>query len=134
MSDRPIIVKPHEISVPPPRAVTVRNASLTNALVQKPEAALALLNMVAPVQLTDVSIDERGSVTIENDGFIKAMRAIPGVVSRPGGLEANNGLCGAGCGAEAITARPPIDPFANNGLCGAGCGGAEDLPVTKRRG
>jgi hypothetical protein len=133
MSDRPIIVKPHEIAVPPPRAVTVRNASLTNALVHKPDAALALLNMVAPVQLEDVSIDERGSVTIENDAFIKAIRAIPGVVTRPGGLEAGNGLCGAGCGAEAIGTKP-LDLAANNGLCGAGCGAEEIGGGINRRG
>lgn len=132
MSDRPIIVKPHEILVPPPRSVTVRNASLTSALIKKPEAALALLNMVAPVQLDDISIDERGSVMVENEAFIKAIRAIPGMVTRPGGIEANNGLCGAGCGAEAIAAKP-VDPFANNGLCGAGCG-AEDLAAVRRQG
>jgi hypothetical protein len=131
MSDRPIIVKPHEIAAPPPRGVTVRNASLTNALVHKPEAALALLSMVAPVALDDVSIDERGSVIIENDAFIKAIRTIPGVVTKPGGLEANNGLCGAGCGAEAIGMRP-ADLAANNGLCGAGCG-AEDIADAVKR-
>jgi hypothetical protein len=99
MSDRPIIVKPHEIAAPPPRAVTVRNSSLTNALVHQPDAALALLNMIAPVHLDDVSIDERGNVLIENEGFIKAIRAVPGFV-KPGEAEAGNIVCGVGCGAE----------------------------------
>jgi hypothetical protein len=88
--------------------------------------------MVAPVELDDVSIDERGSVVIENDGFIKAIRTIPGVVTKPGGLEANNGLCGAGCGAEASIGVRPADLAANNGLCGAGCG-AEDIADSVKR-
>ena len=134
MSDRPIIVKSHEITAPPPRGVTVRNASLTNALVHKPEAALALLNLVAPVQLDDVSIDERGSVIIENEAFIKAIRAIPGVVTRPGGLDANNGICGAGCGAEAIGGGVrPADLVAGNGICGAGCGAEDIADAVKKR-
>lgn len=133
MSDRPIIVKPHEIAAPPPRGVTVRNASLVNALVHKPDAALALLNMVAPIELDDVSIDERGGVIIENDAFIKAIRTIPGIVTRPGELEANNGLCGAGCGTQAIGMRP-ADLAANNGLCGAGCGAEDVGDAVKRRG
>jgi hypothetical protein len=101
MSDRPIIVKPHEIAAPPPRAVTVRNSSLTNALVHQQEAALSLLNMIAPIQLDDVSIDERGNVLIENDAFIKAIRALPGIV-KPGEAEAGNFICGLGCGADSL--------------------------------
>jgi hypothetical protein len=133
MSDRPIIVKSHEVAVPPPRAVTVRNASLSNALVRKPDEALALLNMVAPVQLEDISIDERGSVLIENEEFIKAIRAIPGAVTKPE-LAAGNFICGAGCGVEAIgTMRPTVDAAAGNFICGAGCGVTEDLGGAVKR-
>jgi hypothetical protein len=120
MSDRPIIVKPNEVAIPPPRAVTVRNASLSNALVRKPDEALTLLNMVAPVRLEDISIDERGSVLIENEEFIRAIRAIPGAVTKPG-LAAGNFICGAGCGKEEVNIRT-VDAAAGNFICGAGCG------------
>lgn len=139
MTNRPILVKPQEIAVPPPRAVTVRNASLVNAFVQKPQEALELLGMVAPVKLDEISIDERGYLTVENEEFIRALRAVPGVVTgRPGGLAEGNGICGAGCGEMGSIVTRPIDPLANNGICGAGCGAqagtVQDPAITKRRG
>jgi hypothetical protein len=65
-----IIVRSDNISEPAPGSVAFDNPVLRNLLVQKQPAALEwLASRVAPVDVSKISIDEKGRVVIADKAF-----------------------------------------------------------------
>jgi hypothetical protein len=98
----PITIKSEHAEVAGSTA-RLRSAALATHLIQNQSGALGVLEQIAPVKASDISIDDQGRVIVDNDAFASALRK-----SIDLGTAADNHGCGLGCAAEPgdIAARP----------------------------
>src|SRR2546421_103547 len=93
-----INIRPANITQPEGGTVVFENAVLRNLLVQHPEAAKEwLATRVAPVDVSKISIDDRGRVVIADSTFADAIKkklAAPHIAGAEAGDTAcSNGAC-----------------------------------------
>ena len=66
-----------DVSIGADGKARLMSASLIHGLVKTPKSTLSLLgNVVAPITLDDISIDELGRVVVDNQPFVASVRAL----------------------------------------------------------
>lgn len=97
----PIIIRSNNAEVAGSKAV-ITSPALATHLIQNQAAALDVLHQVAPVNASDISVDEQGRVVISNANFANTLGSRMKL-----GAAADNHGCGVGCSKVADQA---IDP------------------------
>jgi hypothetical protein len=71
--------------------VIIKNTDLITGLIVDKDRAIAALSAISPISLSDITVDDYGTVIVTNAAFKRKIESlIPG---GPGGLGTNNG-CG----------------------------------------
>lgn len=87
--EEPVRIRPQDVQV------SLTSPELVNALIRNREEALRFLSdEVAPVDISDVSVDVEGRVIIENPQFLRALQEQSRDVDPQALL---NYICGFGC-------------------------------------
>ncbi|MEO3863134.1 hypothetical protein [Acrocarpospora sp. B8E8] len=86
-----VLVQFPEIDIPPADSALIDSPSLMDQLIRNQESTLRFLSEeIAPVDVEQVSVDNRGRVVISNQRFREVLLV---KLSTPA-PESNNGLCG----------------------------------------
>ena len=96
MAAGPVTIKSENMEIVGSTAALTSSALATH-LIQTPADALQLLGQVAPVNVSDISIDDQGRVVVDNPAFASALQQ-----SIDAALEKDNGICGFKCSAADI--------------------------------
>jgi hypothetical protein len=103
VSASPIIITSKNAEVAGSEA-RITSPALATHLIQNQGAALDVLHQVAPVNASDISVDQQGRVVISNANFANTLQSRINA-----GSAADNHGCGAGC------ARPGASAVENTG-------------------
>jgi hypothetical protein len=87
----PIIIKAKDAEIAGSET-RITSPALATHLIQNQPAALDVLHQVAPVNASDISVDEKGRVVIANANFASALQS-----RISAGAAADNHGCGVGC-------------------------------------
>jgi hypothetical protein len=89
-------VKPENLSLSGTNEASIKSHTLLNALVSQQQEAIELLkSTVTTIELNQISIDEYGTIVINNDALREYVKEF---ISNPVQPAVNNFICGLGCG------------------------------------
>jgi hypothetical protein len=90
-----VSVKVEDLSLSGTNEASIKNHALLNALVNQPKEALELLKSTHPsIELSQISVDEYGTVVIDNDDVREFVK---GIILNPVQVAGNNTYCGLSC-------------------------------------
>lgn len=95
MADQPgVFVKPEHMNLSGTNEASIKSHALVNALVSKQQEAIELLKSSTPsIELSQISVDDYGTVVINNEAFRKLVK---GFILNPV-QPAGNSFCGLRC-------------------------------------
>jgi hypothetical protein len=89
-----VYVKAENLSLSGTNEASIKSHALVNALVSQQQEAIGLLKAtVSSIELNQISVDEYGTIVINNDAFREYVK---GFILNPV-QAAGNGTCGLGC-------------------------------------
>ncbi|MCL6751920.1 hypothetical protein KBT16_13480 [Nostoc sp. CCCryo 231-06] len=90
-----VFVKPENISLSGTNEASIKSHALLNALVNQQQEAVGLLkSTVSSIELSQISVDEYGTIVINNDAFREYVK---GFILNPVRPAVDNGVCGINC-------------------------------------
>ncbi len=90
-----VFVKPENMFLSGAKEASIKSHALVNALISQQQEAIDILkSATSSIELSQISVDEYGTVVINNEDF---RNLVKGFIANPV-LPAGNTVCGLNCG------------------------------------
>jgi len=90
-----VYVKSEHLNLSGANEASIKSHALVNNLVSQQQEAIELLkSSVSSIELSQISVDEYGTIVIDNDDFREYVK---GFILNPVQVASTNNVCGLGC-------------------------------------